>query len=103
MMKSCSVFHKKQKKELEKFNCFLADFLRSTFGGIKIMSRVVERQHTPDITRIICFACQLTGFYMIEVSLNSVSYSYILESHVIPPDYCFRPSLFRTFFVNSFV
>ena len=82
MMKSCSVFHKVQKKKFEKFNCFLFDFLRSTFGGIKIMSTVVEREHTPDITVNICFAYQLTAFYMVEVSLNSISYSYILENHL---------------------
>ena len=102
-MKVAQFSTKSKKKELEKFNCFSANFLRSTFWGIKIMSRVLERKHTSGITQNICFAYQLTGFYMIEVSLNSISYSYILENQVIVPDYCFRPSLFKIFFVNSFV
>ena len=29
---------------------FFVDFLRSSFGRIKVMSPVVERKHTPDIT-----------------------------------------------------
>ena len=63
MMKSCSVFHTEQKMEFEKFNCFFVGFLRSSFGRIKVMSTVVEREYTPDITRHICFAYQLTGLY----------------------------------------
>ena len=59
MMNSCSVFHTEQKIELEKFNCFFVDFLRSSFGRIKVMSTVVER----DIYGHICFAYQLTGLY----------------------------------------
>ena len=50
MMKSCSVFHTEQKMEFEKFNCFFVDFLRSSFGGIKVKPTVVEREYTPDIT-----------------------------------------------------
>ena len=61
--KSCSVFHTEQKMEFEKFNCFFVDFLRSSFGGIKVKPTVVEREYTPDITRYICFAYQLTGLY----------------------------------------
>ena len=38
-------------------------FLRSSFGRIKVMSTVVEREYTPDITGHICFAHQLTGLY----------------------------------------
>ena len=63
MMKSCSVFHTEQKMEFEKFNCFFVGFLRSSFGRIKVMSTVVEREYTPDITRHIDFAYQLTGLY----------------------------------------
>ena len=56
MMKSCSVFHTEQKMEFEKFNCFFVGFLRSSFGRIKVMSTVVEREYTPGITRHICFS-----------------------------------------------
>ena len=63
MIKSCSVFHAEQKMEFEKFNCFFVGFLRSSFGRIKVMSTVVEREYTPDITRYIDFACQLIGLY----------------------------------------
>ena len=89
--KSYSVFHTEQKMEFEKFNCFFIGFLRSSFGRIKVMSTVVEREHTSDITRHICFAYQLTGLYE-EVLLNGISYSFILENHfhfLNAPDYCF--------------
>ena len=62
-MKSCSVFHTGQKMEFENFNCLLVGFLRSSFGRIKVMLTVVEREYTPDITRHICFVYQLTGLY----------------------------------------
>ena len=39
-----------QKMEFEKFNCFFIDFLRYTFGRVKVISTVVERDYTPDIT-----------------------------------------------------
>ena len=64
-MKSYSVFHVEQKTEFEKYNCFFVDSLRCSFGIIKVISTVVEREYTPDITRQICFAYQLTGLYMI--------------------------------------
>ena len=63
MIKSCSVFLIEQKMGFEKFHCFFVDFLRSSFGRIKVMSTVAEREYTPDITRYICFAYQLTGLY----------------------------------------
>ena len=63
MMKSFSVFHTEQKMEFEKFNWFFIGFLRSSSGRIKVMSTLVEREYTPDITRHICFAYQLTGLY----------------------------------------
>ena len=50
MMKRCSVFHKEQKMEFEKFNSFFTDFFRYSFGRIKAISTVVEREYTPDIT-----------------------------------------------------
>ena len=56
MKKSCSVFHTEQKVEFEKFNCFFVGFLRFSFGRIKVMSTVVEREYTADITRRICVA-----------------------------------------------
>ena len=62
-MKRYSVFHTEQKMEFEQFNCFFVGYLRSSFGRIKVMSTVVEREYTPDITRHICFAYQLTGLY----------------------------------------
>ena len=63
MKKSCLVFHREQKMEFEKFNCFFVGFLRSSFVGINVMPTVVEREYTPDITGRICFAYQLTGLY----------------------------------------
>ena len=63
MKKSCSVFHTEQKMEFEKFDCFFVGFLRFSFGRIKVMSTVVERWYTPDITGHIYFAHQLTGLY----------------------------------------
>ena len=62
-MKSCSVFHTGQKMEFENFNCFFVGFLKTSFGSIKVISTVVEREYIPDITRHICFAYQLTGLY----------------------------------------
>ena len=109
MMKRCSVFHIEQKMEFEKFNCFFIDFLRYSFGKIKVISTVVEREYTPDITWQICFVYQLTGFYMIRGFTERyflTDYSYILENHfyfVNAPDYCFKPSLSRIFCVNSSV
>ena len=107
MMKSCSVFHIDQKME---FNCFFIDYLRNIFGRIKVISTVVERKYThKDITRQICFAYQLTDFYMLR-SFNEryflKNYIYILENHfyfVNVPDYCFKPSFSRIFCVNSSV
>ena len=64
MMKSYSDFLIEQKTEFEKFNYFFVDFLRYSFGRIKVISTVVEREYTLDITRQICIAYQLTGFYM---------------------------------------
>ena len=70
MMKRWSVFHIEQKMEFEKFEfekfiSFFIDFLRYSFGRIKVISTVVEREYTPNITGQICFACQFTDFYMI--------------------------------------
>ena len=52
-MISYSVFHIKQKMEFEKFNCFFVDFLRNNFGRIKVISTVIEKEYTPDITQQI--------------------------------------------------
>ena len=49
IMKSCSVFHIEQKMEFEKFNYFFIDFLRYSFGRIKVFSTVLESEYTPDI------------------------------------------------------
>ena len=109
MIKSYSVFHKEQKTEFQKCNCFLVDFWRYSFGRIKVISTVVEREYTTGITRRICFAYQLTGFYMIRGFTERyflIDYSYILENHfyfVKAPNYCFKPSLSRILCVNSFV
>ena len=95
--------------EFEKFNCFFIDFLRYSFGRIKVISTVVEREYTPDITWQICFVYQLTGFYMIRGFTERyflTDYSYILENHfyfINAPDYCFKPSLSWIFCVNSSV
>ena len=108
MMKSCPVIQIEQKMEFEKFNCFFIDFLRYSFGRIKVISTVVEREYAPDITWQICFGYQLTGFYMIRGfsywALFLTDYSSISENHfynVNAPDYCFKPSLSRIFWVNS--
>ena len=66
MMKSYSLFHIEQKMEIKNFNCFFIDFLRYSFGRIKVISAVVEREYTPDINWQICFAYQLTDFYLCE-------------------------------------
>ena len=44
-MKSCSVVHIEQKMEFVKLNCFFIDFLRYSFGGIKVILTVVESIH----------------------------------------------------------
>ena len=109
IIKSCSVFHIEQMMELEKFSCFFIDFLRHSFGRIKIISTVVERDYTPDKNCQICFAYQLTDFYILRSFTERyflTDYSYILENHfyfVNVPDYCFKPSLSRIFCVNSSV
>ena len=43
-----AVFHIEQKMKFEKFNCFFLEFLRYSFGRIKVISTVVEREYTPD-------------------------------------------------------
>ena len=109
MMKSCSVFQIEQKMEFEKFNCFFINYLRNIFGRIKVISIVVERKYTLDITRQICFAYHLTDFYILRSFTERyflTNYIYILENHfyfVNVPDYCFKPSLSRIFCVNSSV
>ena len=108
-MKSCSVVHIERKMEFEKFNCIFIDFLRYSFGRIKVISTVVEREYTPDITWQICFVYQLTGFYMIKSFTERYflkDYSYILENHLYfanAPNYCFKLSLSRIACVNSSV
>ena len=52
-----------QKMKFEKFNCFFVDFLGSSFGRVKVILTVVEREYTLDITRHIWFVHQLTGLY----------------------------------------
>ena len=109
MMESCSVFHIEQKIEFEKFNCFFIDFLRYSFGRIKVISTVVEGDYTPDVTWQICLAYQLSGFYIIRGFTERyflTDYSYILEDHfyfINACDYCYKPSLSRVFCVNSSV
>ena len=95
--------------EFEKFNCFLTDFLRNSFGRIKVISTIVEKEYTPDINWQICFAYQLTDFYMLRGFTERyfpTDYSYILENHfyfVNVSDYYFKPSLSRIFCVNRSV
>ena len=108
-MKSYSVFHTEQTMESEKFNWYLVDFLRHSFGRIKVISTVVEKKYAPDINWQICFAYQLTDFYMFRGFTERyflTDYSYISENHfyfVNVPHYCFKPSLSRIFCVNSSV
>ena len=52
-MISYSVFHIEKKMEFKKFNCFFVDFLRNNFGRIKVISTVIEKEYTPDITQQI--------------------------------------------------
>ena len=109
MMKRSSVFHIEEKMEFEKFNSFFMDFLRYSFGRIKVISTVVEREYTPGITWQIWLACQFAGFYMIRGFTERyllTDYSYILENHfyfVNAPDYCFKLFLSWRFSVNSSV
>ena len=106
-MKSYSVFHKEQKMEFGKFNCFFVDFLRYSFRRKKVISAVVKRSYTPDI--IICFAYNLTSLCMIRGFTERyflTDYGYVLENHfffVNEPSYCFKPSLSRIFCLNSSV
>ena len=94
---------------MKSFIDFFVDFLRYSFGKIKVILTVVEREYTPKITQQICFPYQLTGFYMIRGFIERyflTGYSYILENQfyfVYAPDYCFKPSLTRVFCVNSSV
>ena len=88
MVKGYSVFHIEQKKE---FNCFFVNFLRYSFGRKKAISTVIEREYTPDITRQVCFAYELTSVYMIKRFTERyfiTDYSYILENR-----FYFRKSL----------
>ena len=41
--------------EFEKFNCFFVDFSRYSFGRIKVISTVVEREYTPNIRRQVLY------------------------------------------------
>ena len=61
MMISYSVFHIEQEIEFEEFNCFFDDFLRYSFGRIKVTSTVVEKGYTPDITRYIRNKTKVVG------------------------------------------
>ena len=76
---------------------------------IKLISTVAKRDYTPDTTWQICFAFQLTGFYVIRGFTEQYflrDFRYILEKHfyfVNAPDYCFKPSLSRIFCANSSV
>ena len=89
------------------------DFLGYSFGRTKVISTVVEREYTADITQQVCFACHLTSFYMIRGFTERhflTDYSYSLENHfyftilfINAHDYCFKPSLSRIFCVNSSV
>ena len=108
ILNSCSVFYIGQKTEFEKFNCFFVDFLIYSFGRIKVISIVARREQTPDTTCQICFAYELTGFYMIRGGFTGryflIDYSYILVNpfyFVNAPEYSFKPSLSRIFCVNS--
>ena len=49
-MKSRSAFHIEQKMAFEKFSCFFVNFLRNSFGRIKVISTMVERDYAPDMT-----------------------------------------------------
>ena len=55
MMKHCSVFLE-QNMEFEKFNSFFIDFLRYNLGRMKVISTVVGREYTPNITWQISLA-----------------------------------------------
>ena len=109
MLESCSVFHIEQKIEFEKFNCFFIDFLRYSFGRIKVISTVVERECTPDITWQFSFAYQLSSFYMIRGFTERyflTGYSYILENHfyfINAPDYRFLVHIGTIYFSMIFV
>ena len=98
-----------QQMKFEKFSCFFIDFLRYSFGRIKVISTVTEREYTPNITWQICFACQSIGFHMTRGFTERyflTGYSYILENHfyfVNAPSHCFKLSLSDYFVINSSV
>ena len=83
--------------------------MSTVLGKIKVISTVAKREFTPDITQQICFAYQLTDFYIIKGFTERYflkDYTYILGNHsyfVNPPGYCLRPSLSRIFCVNRSV
>ena len=115
-MKSYSIFHIEHKMEFEKFNCFLANFLRYSFGRIKVISTVIERELyiRHNATDLLCISidwflyarryiipCYMTRGFTERYFLTG--YGNILENDfyfVYAPDYCFKPSLFRIFCVN---
>ena len=88
--------------------CLIA-FLSTVLVKIKVISTVAKREFTLDITQQICFAYQLTGFYIVKCFTERYflkDYSYILGNHsyfVNAPGYCLRPSLSRIFCVNRSV
>ena len=104
-------FSHRAKDGICKVNCFFIDFLRYSFRRIKVISTVVEREYGvyTKITWQICFAYQLTGFYMVKGFTEQyflTDYSHILENQfyfINAPDYCCKPSLSRIFCVSSSV
>ena len=104
-------FSHKTKDGVWKFYYFFVNFLRClSFGRIKVILIMIEREYTPNITRQIFFAYQLTGFNVIRSFIERCFltgyFIYILENHfyfVYALDYCFKPSLSRIFCVNNSV
>ena len=95
MMRSYSVFHIEQKIVFDKFNWFFDRGWR----------RVYTRHNATDLLCIsIDWFLYDKKFYW-TVFLNRL-YNYILENHfyfVNAPDYCFKPSLSRIFWVSGSV
>ena len=102
-----TVFHIEQKTDFEKFNCFFVNFLKYSFGRIKFILTVAEREYTPDKpTDLLCIPIDWSLHDKRFYRYFQVDYSYILENHfyfVNAPDYYFKPSLSWIFCANGSV
>ena len=93
-------FHIEQKMEFEKFNSFFISFLRYSFGRIKVISTVVEREYTPDINWLLILRGFTERYFLTDYSYISENHFYFVNVLLFYIDYCFKPSLSRPFCVK---